>query len=169
MAPRRLKSRSYYSQGNLAPKVDHLPKFDGDQGFRPRVIDGQKDLAIGVNKGYTRLLFLSIILFIAICSIYLKASFSLVAVQAEANRLKVELEKIRVENVQMEHRIQETVDLEKTYDVAVNRLNMRLPEQGEIHYINRQADSYTIKLNPRTYSEQNNNLKQFIIFIFKDW
>ena len=162
--------KEYYSQGNLAPRIDYLSDLFEDDGFQPKVIEGtKKTVAIKVKKGYTILLFLVIVLFIAVCAVYLKSAFTLIAVQAEANRLKSELQVIRTQNAQLEHRIHETVDLEKTYDIAVNRLKMRLPEKKEIHYITRKAGSYTLKLNQRTYSEKNNNLKQFIIFILKDW
>ena len=114
-------------------------------------------------------MFLTIVLFITLCAVYLKSTFSLIAVQAEVNRLKADLEQIRVQNAQLEYRINETVDLEKTYEVAVGRLNMRLPEKHEVHYITRRASSYTLKLNQLTYSEKNNNLPQFIQFILKDW
>ncbi|RRD96162.1 hypothetical protein EII17_01280 [Clostridiales bacterium COT073_COT-073] len=170
MGEHQKKTNEYYSQGNLAPQIDYLSDYFELEGFQPQVIEGtKKPVAIKVKKGYTVLLFLVIALFIAVCAVYLKSSFSLIAVQAEANRLKAELQSVRIQNAQIEHRIHETVDLEKTYEIAVNRLKMRQPEKHEIHYIKRKAGSYTLKLNQRSYSEKNNNLKQFIIFILKDW
>ena len=166
------EKQNYYTQtqGSLASQIDYLPKFLDKPGFQPLVIDSpKKTVAIKVNKGYTILLFLTIVLCIALCTIYLKSAFSLIAVQAEVNRLKSELERMRVQNAQLEYQINETVDLEKTYDIAVGRLNMRLPEKDEVHYITRRAGSYTLKLNQATYSEQNNNIRQFILFILKDW
>ncbi len=159
-----------YTQGSLASRIDYLPDLLDEPGFRPQVVESpKKTVAIKVNKGYTILLFLTIVLFITLCAVYLKSTFSLIAVQAEVNRLKADLEQIRVQNAQLEYRINETVDLEKTYEVAVGRLNMRLPEKHEVHYITRRASSYTLKLNQLTYSEKNNNLPQFIQFILKDW
>ncbi len=166
------EKQNYYThtQGSLASRIDYLPDLWDGPGFQPQVIENpKKTVAIKANKGYTILLFLTIVLCIALCAIYLKSAFSLIAVQAEVNRLKSELEQMRVQNAQLEYRINETVDLEKTYDVAVGRLSMRLPEKHEVHYITRKAGSYTLKLNQATYSEQNNNVRQFILFILKDW
>ncbi|MDO4765537.1 MAG: hypothetical protein Q4A29_05715 [Eubacteriales bacterium] len=165
-----LKQKNYV-EGNLASQIEYLPDWYEDEGFQPRVIEStKKAVAIKVDRGYTILLFISIVLLIAFCAFYLKSTFSLVRVQNEANQLKNELQSIRFQNDQLEHTIQKTVDLEKTYDIAINKLNMRLPEKHEIHYITRKANSYTVKLNQRSYSEKNNNLKQFIVFIFmKDW
>ena len=158
------------TQGSLASQIDYLPDILDESGFQPQVIKNtKKAVAIKVNRGYTILLFLTIVLFIGLCVIYLKSAFSLIAVQAEVNRLKNDLQQIKVQNAQLEYKINETVDLEKTYEIAVSRLHMRLPEKDEVHYITRRAGSYTLKLNQPTYSKQNNNLKQFILFILKDW
>ncbi len=162
--------KEYYVQGNLVSEASYLPERYEENFFQPEVIEGtKKTVAIKVNKGYTILLFLSIVLFIGICAIYLKSAFSLIAVQAEVDRLKANLQTIRTQNDLLEQQINKTVNLEKTYEFAVNELKMRLPQKHEIHYITRKAGSYTVKLNQQTYSEQNNNLKQFILFILKDW
>ena len=167
------EKQNYYmrtTQGSLASRIDYLPDLLDEPGFQPEVLDGpKKGVAIKVNKGYTILLFLTVVLCIALCAVYLKSSFSLIAVQAEVNRLKSDLERIKVQNAQLAYQINDTVDLEKTYEIAVGRLNMRLPEKEEIHYITRKAGSYTLKLNQETYSEKNNNIRQFIAFILKDW
>lgn len=160
----------FYTEGNLAPQIDYTPDYDAEPSFQPEIIDGRKKaVAIRVNRGYTILLFLVIVLFIAVCVIYLKSEFSLIASRNEADQLKVELQKIQMENSRLEQVIHKTINLEKTYEIAVNKLNMRLPEKHEIHYVYRKAESYTIKLNQRSYSQENNNLKQFIAFILKDW
>lgn len=161
--------KSIYLQDNLAPKIDVLPEEEQIIGFKPQVIEGRNKVAIHVKKGYTILLFSVILLFIAVCSIYLKSAFSLVALQKEANLLKSEWQLMKMQNAQLEAKIHETVDLEKIYEIAIHKLQMRLPKKEEIHYITRKSESYTIKLNSKNRKMKRNSLVQFAEFIMKDW
>lgn len=163
--------KTIYADGNLAPQIDYVPQVEVEPAFRPKVIDGKKKnpFAIKRDVGYNILLIGFIVFFIGICVIYLKSTFLLVVVQTEVNQLKGQLEKVRTDNSIIEQNINNTIDLNKAYDIAVNKLKMRLPEKNEIHYVVRKAESYTVKLNQKSESKSNSSFMQFILFILKDW
>ena len=123
--------RSYVVEGNTIRELEERYDRPFKRNPSPQVIRN-RERAAHMNFGYVAfLIIMAGVLFIG-CTAYINLRNNLIANQKEVERLESRVAALRLENEEEYDRIMGAVDMEEIKRVAMNELNMKYPDSGQV-------------------------------------
>ncbi len=147
--------------------IPRTPQVDGDVQYRTEIRPDANFAKI--NMLCTIVLAFVIIATLGVCVVFLKTQFNYNDISTRIESVKKELNTIKRENMQLEDDLAGMVDLEMVYEVAVTRLNMRLPGPEDVYYIESNPVTYTTKYGPVQVDNEETSVGSVLGYITRGW